>query len=320
MDRRNNISHLDATSQKRRLELIQEINDFASKPEDLDDSEKSRFKFAMHKLDALLESRHFNVITISPGAEEIFNEEIEQFSEVLQSGKKYKLITIEIPKVISEESVMQLKSLFAEIKNSPDLVLRNSIPPILIDSLTVFQQIQIGFTDNEVAERTLINLNRSNSLLDLPSLILYFEENCEWRSTQIPKLLAELFEKLATDVSCSFLYCFLIGQTLRSIDNFHGIRGYRGSKFISEIKLENVRNCERLRLIRNLLAISLVQRVQLPYCLPNFLKDCLPLTEKFTELCISIEITVSLLFFIDGTNLFSLKSLARSISRKDCAS
>jgi hypothetical protein len=193
---------LDAEVKKQRVELIQEITNLASKPGELDDRETIRFKYAKHKLDAVLKSDYFNDIDISPETEELFNEEIEQFHKLIELGKKYTKITIELPKVISEDSVAQLKSAFAGIKTFTSLTIRNSIPQSLVDSLRVFWKISIAFTNEEVAERTLFNLSRSNSILDLRYLVFDFQiVHHDQRLKQIPILLAEIFSKLGVDVN-----------------------------------------------------------------------------------------------------------------------
>jgi hypothetical protein len=200
----------DAQVKRMGEELIREMTSLASKPVTIDDIEMIRLKYATHKLDAIIESKFFRDVTISRKTEELLNAEIEHFHEVIRLGKKYFDITIELPNVISEEAVTQLKSAFAAIKNRPRLVIRNSVPLSLIDSLTVFKSILIEFTDNEAIEKTLIHLNRSNSILDLPLLKLDFQKgSSQQRSKKIPILMAEFFGKLEIDVRFLFFSDFL---------------------------------------------------------------------------------------------------------------
>ncbi len=197
---------MDATIRRERQDLIQEIKALAVKPGELDDSETIRFKYAQHKLETVLKISAYTKTAILFKTEELFNEEIEQFHEVLQLGKEYYEITIELPKVISEDSVAHLKSAFADIKNRPWLVIRNSVPQSLVDSLTVFKSISITFTEEVAAEESLLNLNRSNSILDLPLLEFYFQfEHCDRHFKRIPILVAELFGNLRIDVIYPFL-------------------------------------------------------------------------------------------------------------------
>jgi hypothetical protein len=156
---------LDAETKNQRVKLIQEMTNLASKSGEPDDREAIRFKYAMHKLDALLKSKILHSITISAETEELFAAEIEQFHEVVRLRKKYSLIAIELPKGLSEESGTQLISALIEM--------------------------------------TLVN--RSNSIHDLSILELDFQfGNCERSSTQIPILVADFFGKLGSDVNYLF--------------------------------------------------------------------------------------------------------------------
>ncbi len=201
--------HLDADAKRQRAELIKEMTNLAIKSGELDGSEMIRFEYAKYKLDAILECGFFGHISISLKTDELFSEEIEQFHEVIRLGKKYSRINIKLPECISDESVIQLKSAFAEIKNRPRLFIRNSIPISLVNSLIAFNSISIAFTDDEVAKSTLVNLNSSNSILDLPYMDLHFLfHHCDQRFDQIPILVAALFGKLGIDVSNPFFLSF----------------------------------------------------------------------------------------------------------------
>ncbi len=198
---------LDEEEKRERIVLIKEIISLASKPGELSDNETIRFLYAKYKLDARLESDIFPAIDISAETEELFAEEIGQFHAVIQLGKIFEEIHVEFPKVISEESVTYLKSVFAEIKYRPGIIIRDSVPQSLVDSLTVFQIIFVDFTNKEAAEISLTNLKGSNSILDLPPIYLDFQfVYLEHRFQRMPVLVAELFGKLGIDVNFHYSY------------------------------------------------------------------------------------------------------------------
>ncbi len=127
---------LAAEDEKQGVNLIQDMIFMARKSGKLGVEESIRFKYAKHKIDALLKSKLLYQITISPKTDQLFKLEMKQFQEVIQLGKKYSKIRIELPRDISDDLVTYLKSVLAQIKNTPKLVIRNSVPLGLVDSLT----------------------------------------------------------------------------------------------------------------------------------------------------------------------------------------
>ncbi len=102
---------------------------------------------------------------------------------------------------------MLLRSAFGDLKDKPALVIRNSVPRSLIESLLIaFRRIEVKFTNTEETEGTLINLRDSEAQSSLAELILDFRGlNCEWASGRIPLLAAEIFNKRGAAVHTPFL-------------------------------------------------------------------------------------------------------------------
>ncbi len=196
----------DQKSKKEFDSMVEEIQRLRSKQSELDELEAIRLKYAQLKLESLLHSGAPPDIEISPSTDELLVEEIRLFHEVIRLGKVYNQVTIELPKNLTEQTLMLLKSALADFKHKPDLVIRGSVPQSLIESLFAFKRIEVRFTDKEETEKTLINLCDSEARVCRSRLILDFRLfDCEWASGRIPLLAAEICNKRGVNVLILFL-------------------------------------------------------------------------------------------------------------------